>query len=371
MRYITLAIHTYNHAIALRALLENEGINVELNNVNIEVPGFSSGVRVRIPEKDLPLALRIVENKELFQTPTSESTSENIHSILIPVDFSERSFQAVIIGSHFAYSMNARLHLLYSYLDPYIAGNVQFTNSHTYEIGETGARKQMKSMAEQLMDNFCERVRSAMKSGIIQPSGISTKVLEGVPEDSIVDYAKTLKPSLIIMGTRSAQKKSTEKIGSVTAEVLDEGRFTVISIPEDISTDKVLSPKEILFFANLDQDDILGMDALYRLFPKEKRNITIVPIHNRRRFSQLISVESSLQRFLDYCTENFKEFSFKTISQKATSSEEAATNILKESQIDLIAIPNRRRSSFNRLFNPGVTQKILFNTDTPMLVIPV
>ena len=63
-RYITVAIHTYEKAIALRALLESEGIAVELNNVNLEVPGFSSGVRVRIPETDLPLALRIIENKE-------------------------------------------------------------------------------------------------------------------------------------------------------------------------------------------------------------------------------------------------------------------------------------------------------------------
>ena len=59
-RYITVAIHTYEKAIALRRQLENEGIAVELNNVNLEVSGFSSGVRVRIPETDLPLALRII-----------------------------------------------------------------------------------------------------------------------------------------------------------------------------------------------------------------------------------------------------------------------------------------------------------------------
>ena len=65
-RLITLAIHTYERALMVRTLLENEGIRVELNNVNLEVPGFSSGVRVRIRENDLPLALRIVENQELF-----------------------------------------------------------------------------------------------------------------------------------------------------------------------------------------------------------------------------------------------------------------------------------------------------------------
>ena len=65
-RFITLAIHTYEKALSLRTLLENEGITVELHNVNLEDPRLSSGVRVRIPEHDLPLALRIVENRELF-----------------------------------------------------------------------------------------------------------------------------------------------------------------------------------------------------------------------------------------------------------------------------------------------------------------
>ena len=65
-RFITLAIHTYEKAIALKALLEREGVNSILNNVNLTAPAVSSGVRVRIKEKDLPLALRKVENLDIF-----------------------------------------------------------------------------------------------------------------------------------------------------------------------------------------------------------------------------------------------------------------------------------------------------------------
>ncbi len=63
-RFITVAIHTYDRAVALRALLESQGVEVEFRNVNIEHPVVSSGVRVRIRENDLPLALRIIENRE-------------------------------------------------------------------------------------------------------------------------------------------------------------------------------------------------------------------------------------------------------------------------------------------------------------------
>lgn len=66
-RLITVAIHTYEHALRLKSLLESEGVPVVLHNVNLSHPVVSSGVRVRIHEKDLPLALRIIENTDILQ----------------------------------------------------------------------------------------------------------------------------------------------------------------------------------------------------------------------------------------------------------------------------------------------------------------
>ena len=42
MRLITVAIHTYDRAIELKNLLEKEGIEVLLQNVNLEHPTVSS-----------------------------------------------------------------------------------------------------------------------------------------------------------------------------------------------------------------------------------------------------------------------------------------------------------------------------------------
>ena len=79
-RLITLAIHTYDKALALKNILESEGVIAVLNNVNLENPTISSGIRVRIYEKDLPLALRIVENPEIF---TISANKEEDNFILV------------------------------------------------------------------------------------------------------------------------------------------------------------------------------------------------------------------------------------------------------------------------------------------------
>ncbi len=276
-RLITLAIHTYERALLVRTLLENEGIRVELNNVNLEVPGFSSGVRVRIRETDLPLALRIVENQELFSDNISPAKS--CHTFLVPVDFSEHSFKAAIVGCTIASRHNAAVDLLYSYIDPYISGKMQLSDSLSYEIGENGARQQMKEAGRMLMSHFAERLRRQMLDGSIPA------VTEGVPEDAIVDYAKLHTPRLIVMGTREARKKESDMIGSITAEVLDEGRFTVLTVPETVAVEKSLHPKNILFFSNIDQNDILAMDTLYRLFGSDAASVTIVHVPKKSRFN--------------------------------------------------------------------------------------
>ena len=86
-RLITVAIHTYDKALELRAMLEAEGIQVTFQNVNLQTPVVSSGVRVRINESNLPLALRIIENPHVFSS-ADKPNQEDSHNILFPVDFS-------------------------------------------------------------------------------------------------------------------------------------------------------------------------------------------------------------------------------------------------------------------------------------------
>ena len=101
-RLITLAIHTYGQAQALKALLEREGVNVVLQNLNLEQQLVSAGIRVRINENDLPLALRIIENTDIFAQPSAISPenddSRQSRRIIVPVDFSPHSIKACDIA---------------------------------------------------------------------------------------------------------------------------------------------------------------------------------------------------------------------------------------------------------------------------------
>lgn len=84
-RLITIAIHTVEKALPLKNLLEREGIYVELNNVNLASPTVAAGVRIRIKESDLPLALRIIENIEIFDIPARMRSQRRVESYCFPL----------------------------------------------------------------------------------------------------------------------------------------------------------------------------------------------------------------------------------------------------------------------------------------------
>ncbi|MDE6277079.1 MAG: universal stress protein [Muribaculaceae bacterium] len=357
---ITLAIHTYERALALRATLESHGISVELTDVLHDSPEFTSGVRVRIPEDQLPLALRIIEGDEASPAPGNY--------ILVPVDFSEHSYKAVGVAAGLAARLSTPIKLLYSYIDPYIAGNLQFSDNLSYDIGESGARKAMVDNARLMMRNFLERVNRGISEGFIAKVKIKTDVVEGVPEDSIIELAHAERPSLIVMGTRGSEQKSRELIGSVTGEVLDEGRFAVLTVPDPCDASRLRSPENIMFLGDLDQNDIIALDTLYRLYPDIHATVLLSYMSRRRGLSEG-AVREGLKRLKTYCDNNFSRFIFETATLRKPE-EDTFENLAKAHGCTLLVVPNRHRNAFSRLFRPGIANRILFHTDLPMLVIP-
>ena len=97
-KLVTLAILTYTKAQILKNVLENEGIETFIHNVNQLQPVVSSGVRLRIKESDLPHALKITESSAwLSESIVGEKETkkgEKSNKILIPVDFSSYSMKA-------------------------------------------------------------------------------------------------------------------------------------------------------------------------------------------------------------------------------------------------------------------------------------
>lgn len=370
MRLITVAIHTYDRAVALKNLLEKEGIEVMLQNVNLEHPTVSPGVRVRIHEHDLPLALRIIENMDIFAVRDVDDTSDS-NVILVPVDFNDRTMNAVKVAFELAQMHSLDIKFLHSYIDPRPTVNVQLTPSLNYDMGDTRFRRQLEATAQTRMSHFAERVREMLKAGLLPLVKFTTVVIEGVPEDAIVDYAKENPPYMIVMGTRCSTQKQADMIGSVAAQVLDKSSCTVLTVPETAALDLNKNLRRIVFLSTLDQEDILALDSMSRIFTDVTSQVTILPILGRRRFFDLRNTRDARTRLLDYCKANFTRFNFSLSMNEVDESTDDISAIVEDGPVDLIVMPNKRKNVFLRFFNPGLAHNILLNADIPMLLIRV
>ena len=366
--FITLVIHTYERALVLKQVLESNGIDVRLQNVNQTEPSISSGIRVKIDEKDLPLALKIIESGEAI-SPTLYKTrlSGMSGNILIPIDFSEYSLMACKIG--FAFAKTLKLHpvLLHAFVTPYFKGVLPFSDNTSVELREIDIRFKMEREAIKNMDELSSMLKNKIAEGEYPNIGFSTIIREGVPEEVICDYAKNSPPTIIIMATREKNKKEKDLIGSVTAEVMDSCRVPVFSVPEGMNQSDVDEIKNVVFFCNVEQQDLLAMDTFIRLFKKQAFNITIIPV-NDRAGQQL---NDNLEKMVSYFAMHYPEskYSYRIVSKKTFRKQ--VFQMINDEQIKLLVIPNKEKHIFSRLLNPSIAHKILFERDIPMLVLPI
>ena len=365
-RLVTLAIHTLEYAMTLKTLLESEGINVELHNVNLSNPTLSAGVRVRILEKDLPLALRIVENKEVFILTQSNKESGHDEIILVQTDFSAHSLEAARAAFFIASRHDCEILFLHAYIDPAVERNIQLRDVYSFDYKTDSEESKLLAQNEKkAMSKFIDKIKTLIKSGNIPAVKFNSITTEGVPEEVIVNYAKEKDPYLIVMGTRDAERKERELIGSVTAEVLDSCRDVTMTIPSNYKIDNINNISDITFFANLNQNDILAIDTLLRYLPNFNATINIVHLTTKR--DVLLNADRAISNLLDYCSKNYPTITFNKIKIDPRQFDQQ----IKTTKPQLFVVTSRRRNMIARIFNPALPHRLLFRIDIPMIVIPV
>lgn len=378
-RLITLAIHSYERAVALKTILENEGIKVVLQNVNLLYPATSPGVRIRISEADLARALRVVEGADCPQgAPAAAEVADGNAAgavkpvVLVPVDFSECSQRACRIAFRFALSYGAEVCVLHSFISPSLGAGMEIGTGADYDmetLADEEAAMSVEEAARSQLDTFARRLRGKIREGALPPVPFTTLLVDDVPEDAIRDTARQIEPRLVVMGTRGADRRDHDMIGSVTAEVLDTCRYPVFTIPE--AAEPAAEPpidSHVVFFCNYEQPDLLALDLFYRLFPKARFQVTLINVPAKKMPTDIDRLSRGLQ---DYCRSHLSRFTFAVKTVEVSDMETEMERIGSNRAIDFIAVPNKKRNVFSRLFNPGLAHRLLFHADIPLLVLPV
>ncbi|MEO8046292.1 MAG: universal stress protein [Nitrospirota bacterium] len=138
-----------------------------------------------------------------------------LERILVPVDFSDCSLDALGYAAVVAQQAKASLMLLHV-LEP-VSYGLDFT------LGQSKARRlEVETWTKRLKELVSSHQHSAMQ--------VESQLRGGFPADSILDSAQTLPCDLIVMGTHGRRGISHTISGSVAEAVLRKARCPVITV---------------------------------------------------------------------------------------------------------------------------------------------
>lgn len=365
-KLITLAVHTYEKAQILKTLLETEGIEAYIHNVNQIQPVVSAGVRVRIKESDLPHALRIIEDSKWLEEPGVEDLEKyKTKQVLIPVDFSEYSIQACELGINYAYKTGGDVMILHSYFTPYFPTAIPIGDTLNYQLNDSDSIQHLIKRVQNDMDNLCTLITRKMGTGELPKVKFDYTLREGLPEEEIIRYSKENFPALIVMGTRGKNKKEMDLIGSVTGEIIEACKVPVLAIPENISFKDLSTAQNIAFATSFNQRDLVVFDQFMELMKNYSINIHLFNISTSKDEWNEIRL-SGINDYLE------KQYPKANITHTVLDDGDlllAVEKFVRDKSIDVITLSTHRRNILARLFNPSIARKMLFHTDTALLVL--
>jgi len=360
-KLITLASLPYSKAEILRSLLASNGIDCFLEDVDFLQDAMDTGVRVRILEKDARDAFPILEK---MLGKVIEDTKKRENYVLIPVDFSDYSLKAALVGFDIAEKLGSKMVIYHSsprpelltipYSDVIVYDSALFLN---YEMTEKNTNEKF--------EKFLNKLTASIESSRWAKAKPEYIVKIGEADDDILSYIQIHPPKMVVMGIRGEDAKSADLIGTTTAGVIFNTKVPVLAIPEKTPDDWLKHFKTIVYATNFESHDFIAMDRLIKLV--KPFGCKVICMHVNQGINDYLD-EAMLEGMREALSEKYPDAAFDCRLVHSINLPEAIDQFIQDNQIDALALTTHRRNILTRLFNPSISRKLLLHTKTPVLV---
>jgi len=272
-------------------------------------------------------------------------------NILVPLDFSKCSKNALKIAIGLAQNNHATLYLLNAIhiATPY----VDVTGGH--------------SLIEPVIEDYEKRVEKefeVLKKEFVQLTAVDYVIKKYVcmVSEAIEMCLKEEKIDIIIMGTKGSHSTLEKLIGGVSADVISQTNVPVLLIPENISS---LAFNRIGYAADFDNIEDLG--KLEPLIYFAKLTKAEIQIFNITKNVGDISFDKSRQslKISNYLKE--VNHSFHTIEDDKIV--HGIFEFIEDHSLNMLAIYPRKHGFFERILKGSVSKKIAMDIHIPLLSI--
>lgn len=369
-RMITLATYSYSRAQLLKTRLESEGVKCFLKNLNLIQSAVGGGVKLRIKEEDLQQALQIIEELDLsyaqeeFEKAFPQQKIE-VNRILVPVDFSDFSPRICEYAMGIAKKFNADILLFHTYFASAIE-SVPFSDSYTYNATVVEVLSEVEKNAKARIKELYYDIRNKLEVDKVEGIEVDYALSGGTASSEILNMCSTYKPDLMIMGSRGESAGTTNLLGSVVSNVIEEAEVPILILSdqgENIDLDTI---NDIMYATDFDKADFKAIANLKYITKPYDMKIHCVHFEDLAEDDPIEKHQMDLLR--KYIRKTLGESNVHCEIKHMEEKMKGIETYIQENDIGMIAILARKHNLLERLFFGQMSRKLFIKTHIPILV---
>jgi len=257
--------------------------------------------------------------------------------------------------------LHSEIMLLHSYYFPVI-NSVDYAEGLSYVVNLNDTIIEIAEKAKTNLIKLYENLKTEIQKQNFKNVDLKFTLVNGNPADEIIGVYKNYHPDLIVMGTKGKNTYKSEYFGSVTANTINETNVPVLAIPE-VSKYKGMNKINILFVAKFSEADYKAIKKLMSLIYIFNVKINVIHIGeiSAKNTDKIVS-------FKEFFNNLYPGYNIECNIIDSANTLDTLEHFINDKRIDIIAMTTHRRNFITKIFYPSITKKMLFQTDTPLLV---
>lgn len=276
-------------------------------------------------------------------------------TILLPTDFSENSWNAIVYALNFFEHTNCTFYLLHvnalSYLD---------TNDLPYEDSEDFIEDTLTKPSKKRLKTFLKRILTQFPDH--KKHHFFTITDYNFFVESVRNHVDKKKIDMIVMGTKGASGLQKVIIGSNAADVIKKVKCTTLVVPEHAKfngLDEIAFPTDYYLTYGVHL-----LKPVYNILQVHNASLQVLHITNKPE-----ALDMSQQDNKDLLMDYFNTFEIKFHNFTNKKVEDAVEFFVKSRDIKMVVMVAKNLNYFQRVLFHSKIEEITYHTHVPFLVL--
>lgn len=329
------------------------GITVKLNEED-DVSCFIKEGIIRIPAVKIDDKTIVKQQDETIEeyietlndTILNKEKFGKMKKIIVPVDFSEASENALTYGLNLAKTLNAAVEVLHVY-------HPEISTDEYMPITMSAQEQSRRDKLDQLVESLSSEWNGILADELIQP-----KFVVGFAADELISASKDDNEPLIVMGSSGSSANVKKILGSVTTKVALQAKCPVYIIPPDA---KYNSLDNVVYCSKTESMDSQLANKVINLIKADTPTVHLLHIG--------LDANYQMDLLLEVWNQFYPDGQIKDVLVPLETESKVINEYCQEADADLLVVARKERNFLQDLFHKSITKELVISATKPMLIL--